>query len=61
MGTRRADHDVPAEGSGPRRAGAATPFAFDNPDFNFKSLRVNAVFRRDASALVRAPTNGIFL
>jgi hypothetical protein len=29
----------------PDAAGAAMPFAFDNPDFNFKSLRVNAVFR----------------
>jgi hypothetical protein len=29
----------------PDGPGAATPFAFDNPDFNFKSLRVNAVFR----------------
>jgi hypothetical protein len=25
--------------------GAAAPFSFDNPDFNLKSLRVNAVFR----------------
>jgi uncharacterized protein DUF5916/cellulose/xylan binding protein with CBM9 domain len=25
--------------------GAAQPFSFDNPDFNLKSLRVNAVFR----------------
>jgi hypothetical protein len=22
-----------------------TPFSFDNPDFNFKSLRLNAIFR----------------
>jgi len=26
-------------------AGAAPPFTFGNPDYNFKSLRVNAVFR----------------
>ena len=26
-------------------AGGGTPFSFGNPDFNFKSLRVNAVFR----------------
>ncbi len=29
----------------PDGAGSAAPFAFDDPDFNFKSLRVNAVFR----------------
>jgi hypothetical protein len=29
----------------PDGAGAAPRFTFDNPDFNFKSLRVNAVFR----------------
>jgi hypothetical protein len=29
----------------PDATGASAPFAFDNPDFNFKSLRVNAVFR----------------
>ena len=74
----------------PDGGGASMPFGFDNPDFNFKSLRVNAVFRwefragstlyavwteqredlshpgnfsfrRDASALFRAPANDIFL
>ncbi len=29
----------------PDGAGAAEPFSFSNPDFNFKSLRLNAVFR----------------
>ena len=29
----------------PMAAGAAPRFTFDNPDFNFKSLRFNAVFR----------------
>jgi hypothetical protein len=29
----------------PDGTGAAPAFGFDNPDFNFKSLRVNAVFR----------------
>ena len=29
----------------PDAAGAAAPFSFGNPDFNLKSLRVNAVFR----------------
>ena len=29
----------------PDAGGAASPFSFDDPDFNFKSLRVNAVFR----------------
>jgi hypothetical protein len=29
----------------PDGAGAASTFSFQNPDFNFKSLRVNAVFR----------------
>ena len=29
----------------PDPAGGAPPFTFGNPDFNFKSLRVNAVFR----------------
>ncbi len=29
----------------PDGAGAAAPFTFDNPDYNFKSLRLNAVFR----------------
>jgi hypothetical protein len=69
---------------------ASGAFSFENPDFNFKSLRVNAVFRwefrpgstlyavwteqredlshpgdfrfrRDASALFRAPADDIFL
>jgi len=29
----------------PASAGTGTPFSFGDPDFNFKSLRVNAVFR----------------
>ncbi len=29
----------------PDGSGAASPFAFGNPDYNFKSLRLNAVFR----------------
>jgi hypothetical protein len=29
----------------PDGAGAATPFTFSDPDYNFKSLRLNAVFR----------------
>jgi hypothetical protein len=29
----------------PDRAGPAPPFTFDDPDFNIKSLRLNAVFR----------------
>jgi hypothetical protein len=29
----------------PDTAGPAQPFTFNNPDFNFKSLRVNAIFR----------------
>jgi hypothetical protein len=29
----------------PASGGGGRPFSFDNPDFNFKSLRVNAVFR----------------
>ena len=29
----------------PGGGGTGTPFSFGNPDFNFKSLRVNAVFR----------------
>ena len=29
----------------PDGGGAAVPFTFDDPDFNLKSLRVNAVFR----------------
>jgi hypothetical protein len=29
----------------PDGAGVASPFTFDNPDYNFKSLRLNAVFR----------------
>jgi hypothetical protein len=29
----------------PDGAGPAAPFTFDDPDFNFKSLRLNAVFR----------------
>ena len=29
----------------PDGAGAAAPFTFDDPDYNFKSLRLNAVFR----------------
>ena len=29
----------------PDGAGSAPPFSFSNPDFNFKSLRLNAVFR----------------
>ena len=29
----------------PDNAGPAPPFSFYNPDFNFKSLRVNAIFR----------------
>jgi hypothetical protein len=33
-------YDVDPDGTG-----AASPFTFDDPDFNFKSLRVNAVFR----------------
>lgn len=34
------EFDVDPDGSGP-----AEPFSFANPDFNFKSLRINAVFR----------------
>ncbi|MBI4429741.1 MAG: hypothetical protein HY562_11560, partial [Ignavibacteriales bacterium] len=33
-------YTVDPDGTGP-----ATPFQFDNPDFNFKSLRGNAVLR----------------
>jgi hypothetical protein len=29
----------------PDNTGPAPPFSFYNPDFNFKSLRVNAIFR----------------
>ena len=29
----------------PDGAGAASPFTFSDPDYNFKSLRLNAVFR----------------
>jgi hypothetical protein len=29
----------------PDGAGSAPPFSFSNPDFNFKSLRLNTVFR----------------
>jgi hypothetical protein len=29
----------------PDGGGSAAPFSFDDPDFNLKSLRVNAVFR----------------
>lgn len=36
----REEYAVDADGSGP-----AQPFLFANPDFNFKSLRINAIFR----------------
>jgi hypothetical protein len=39
---RRRDPDVPID---PDSSGPAAAFAFANPDFNFKSLRVNAIFR----------------
>jgi hypothetical protein len=42
-------YEVDADGGGPSR-----PYAFSNPDFNFKSLRGNAVLRweyRPGSAL----------
>ena len=29
----------------PDAAGPSSPFTFDDPDFNFKSLRLNAIFR----------------
>jgi hypothetical protein len=29
----------------PDGAGVASPFTFEDPDYNFKSLRLNAVFR----------------
>ncbi len=34
------EFEVDPDGNGP-----AAPFSFGNPDFNYKSLRVNAVFR----------------
>ena len=40
-GCRAGPSRVRADGA----AGAAPPFTFDNPDYNFKSLRVNAVLR----------------
>ncbi len=39
------DADAASYTADPDASGPAPPFTFDNPDFNFKSLRVNAVFR----------------
>lgn len=40
-------YDAPSQTytADPDGAGEAAPFRFHNPDFNFKSLRVNAIFR----------------
>jgi hypothetical protein len=74
----------------PDAGGETSPFTFGNPDFNLKSLRLNAVFRwelkpgstfyavwtrqqqdfanpglfvpgRDASAMLRAPGDDVFM
>src|SRR5262249_25130491 len=40
--TQTGQYTVDPDGDGP-----AQPFTFGNPDFNFKSVRVNAIFRWD--------------
>jgi hypothetical protein len=45
MGTLSYDPGKREYTADPDGAGPAAPFSFSDPDFNFKSLRINAIFR----------------